>query len=254
MSELRLEEYEMLSAGFEGNKNPLPSLHTLDPNVGGPKVAENISSRESEYFGYGSVDNCLPYRLQSDYDRSRKIKSFKVAVLENDFLKATFLLEFGGRLWSLLYKPLNRELLYTNPVFQPVNIAIRNAWFSGGVEWNMWIPGHSPFTCSAPFFASLDDNGTPVLRMYEWERIRNAPYQVDFFLPDKSPLLFMRAKLINPNDFEIPAYWWSNIAIREREGVRVLTPADYGYYSHLDPENTCVERMSVPKYKPELFK
>jgi len=249
MPKLRLEEYEMPSAGFGGGKNPLPPLHTLDPNVGGPKVAESISNQKSKYFSYGMINNCLPYRLQNDYDRSRKIKSFKVAVLENDILKATFLLEFGGRLWSLLYKPSNKQLLYKNPVFQPANFAIRNAWFSGGIEWNMWIPGHSPFTCSAPFFASLDNNGTTVLRMYEWERIRNAPYQVDFFLRDNSPLLFVRVKLINPNDFEIPAYWWSNIAIPEREGVRVLTPADYGYCSNLDPDNACVERMSVPKYK-----
>ena len=62
---------------------------------------------------------------------------FRVAVLENDHLRATFLLELGGRLWSLLHKPTGRELLSVNPVFQPANLAIRNAWFSGGVEWNI---------------------------------------------------------------------------------------------------------------------
>ena len=42
-----------------------------------------------------------------------------------------------------------------NPVFQPGNLAIRNAWFSGGVEWNMGIRGHSVYTCSPVFAARV---------------------------------------------------------------------------------------------------
>jgi hypothetical protein len=53
-------------------------------------------------------------------------------VLENDILKATFMPVSGGRLWSLYHKPEQRELLNRNPVFQPANLANRNAWFSGG--------------------------------------------------------------------------------------------------------------------------
>ena len=35
--------------------------------------------------------------------------------------------ELGGRLYSLVHKPLGRELLARNPVFQPANLALRNA-------------------------------------------------------------------------------------------------------------------------------
>ena len=42
---------------------------------------------------------------------------------------------------------------YTNDVIRFRNLAIRNAWFSGGVEWNCGIIGHSPFTCSAMYCA-----------------------------------------------------------------------------------------------------
>ena len=68
--------------------------------------------------------------------------------LGNEILKATFLPELGGRLISLLHKPLGRELLNRNPVFQPANLAIRNAWFSGGIEWNIGQLGHTFSTCS----------------------------------------------------------------------------------------------------------
>jgi tetratricopeptide (TPR) repeat protein len=200
MSELRIETYKMPSAEL-GSENPLPAF-----------------------------DICLPHRLQDNYDRNKKERDFKVVVLENEILRATFLIELGGRLWSLIHKPTGKELLYVNPVFQPGNLAIRNAWFSGGVEWNIVTIGHTTHTCSPLFVASLKDNdGTPVLRMYEWDRVRLVPYQIDAFLPDGSEFLFVRMKIVNPNDQEIPMYWWSNIAVPELPKGRVLVPAEQAY-------------------------
>ena len=200
MSELRVEMYRM-PAAWLGPENPLPPL-----------------------------DGCMPYSLQDDYDRTRNVREFRSVVLENDFLRATFLTEMGGRMWSLFHKPSNRELLYVNPVFQPGNLAIRNAWISGGVEWNMGIRGHSVYTCAPIFVARVQgDEGLPILRMYEWNRVRMAPYQMDVFLPDDSEFLFVRVRIINPHDHEIPMYWWSNIAAPETPETRVISPAESAY-------------------------
>ena len=68
--------------------------------------------------------------------------------LENDILRATFLPAHGGRLLSLFHIPSQRELLNVNPVYQPANLAIRNAWFSGGIEWNVSQYGHTFGTCA----------------------------------------------------------------------------------------------------------
>ncbi len=192
-------------------------------------VDPSIPEADRKFVGYGAVKGSLPYQPQEDYDRVRRKRSFRVAVLENRFLRATFLLEYGGRLWSLLYKPENRDLLYVNPVFQPANLAIRNAWFSGGVEWNFGWPGHSPLTCSPVFAAQLSGSDDPVLRLYEWERVRRMPYQIDAYLSDDAPLLFVRMRLVNPHSETIPVYWWSNIAVPEVEGGRVLAPATESY-------------------------
>ncbi|MBC8232432.1 DUF5107 domain-containing protein [bacterium] len=200
MSELRIETYRMPAASF-GDENPLPPL-----------------------------DGCLPHRLQDDYGRTRKEREFRAVVLENEVLRATFLTELGGRLWSLFHKPSNQDLLYVNPVFQPGNLAIRNAWFSGGVEWNIAVRGHTAYTCSPLFAAQVQgDDGLPVLRMYEWDRVRMTPYQIDAFLPDGSAFLFVRIRIINPNEHEVPMYWWSNTAVSETSEVRVIAPAEQAY-------------------------
>ncbi|AQQ71121.1 hypothetical protein SMSP2_01486 [Limihaloglobus sulfuriphilus] len=249
MSEIRFEEIKMSAGGFERECNPLPRLEQLKSVPWPVEVGPDMPQQDAKYINYGCGTPLLPYLLQDNYNRDRKTRSFKTAVLENEFLKAVFLTELGGRLWSLIYKPLNRELLYVNPVFQPTNVAYRNAWFSGGVEWNMGIPAHNPFTCDKPFFALLKDGDTPVLRMYEWDRIRNAPFQVDFYLPPNSPLLYVRTRLINPHKREIPAYWFSNIAVPESPGHRVLAPASKAYTFDYSESRFAVKAANIPEEK-----
>ena len=229
MSGLRLGSLEMPAAHL-GAPNPLPAFSPPKSVSGGMRVDPRIPEADRMYVGYGCDVGCLPHRLQDDYDRVRVPRAFRVAILENDILRATFLLELGGRLWRLLHKPSGRHLLDVNPVFQPGNLAVLNAWFEGGIEWNIGIPGHTPCTCSPLFAAQTrDDDQTPVLRLYEWDRIRHTPYQLDFYLPDNSPWLFVRVTITNPHRHETPMYWWSNIGVSERPGLRVLAPADRAY-------------------------
>jgi tetratricopeptide (TPR) repeat protein len=228
MTTLTVETRSMPAADL-GPENPLPPLNNqrdLHEITDLPGIPEDMLRNMS----YGHVPNILPYTVQDGYTRHRVPKDFKVIVLENDILRAEFLIDYGGRLWSLFHKPANRELLTVNPVFQPANLALRNAWFSGGVEWNIGTIGHTPFTCS-PLFAAkvIGEDNLPVLRMYEWERIRQVAYQIDAYLPDNSPMLFIRIRIINPHDHEIPMYWWSNIAVPETPDTRVLVPTNSTY-------------------------
>jgi hypothetical protein len=224
-----------------GPDNPFPQLV---PSAAVPPVLvhENVPEDLRRHIGYGVGAGvgapCLPYLLQDGYDRGRNLLHLPALVLENEILRATVFPSLGGRLQSLFHKPSGRELLEVNPVFQPGNLAVRNAWFSGGIEWNCGVRGHTPLTCS-PMFAGrvMHPDGWPVLRLWEFERIREVPYQIDFVLPPGSPWLFVRAGICNPHKATVPMYWWSNIAVPERDDVRVVAPAaeamTYGYQGSL---------------------
>lgn len=178
------------------------------------------------------------------YDRELKDTLVNSVVLENEYLKARFLPDYGGRLWSLYDKIAEKELTFENPVIRPCNLAIRNAWLSGGVEWNCGMVGHHPFTCSTIFTAKLSlDDGTPVLRMYEFERIRRVVYQMDFFLPNGSKLLYARMRIVNPNHQVVPMYWWSNIAVPELKNGRVIASVTDTYSSQRG-----IKKVPVPIY------
>ena len=73
------------------------------------------------------------------------------------------------------------------------------------------------------------ESGIPVLRMYEYERIRGVSYQMDFWLEADSPCLNCRMRIVNESDEVIPMYWWSNIAVEEYEGGKIIVPAEEAF-------------------------
>jgi len=208
------------------NENPLPYFRDRDYD----RKVNGDGSLLPEYLknaGKNLAFRVLPYKMQDNYYRKRDICSVKTAVLENDIIIATFLPDFGGKLYSLYNKRDKRELLFKNPVIQPANIALRNAWLSGGIEWNIGRTGHTYHTCAPVFFQKCTDiNGEIFLRMFEYDRCEGLCFSIEFRLPEGSDTLFAQVKIINSQNKDVPMYWWTNIAVRETEDMRVLSATD----------------------------
>jgi len=209
-------------------QNPLPMFRSRTQNHNPDRYEGDFWPDELlDGFGDNVGFRVLPYRMQDRYDRELVHSAYKLIVLENEYLKASFLPGFGGKLYSLIDKRTGRELLFSNPVLRLGNIAIRNAWVSGGVEWNIGIIGHTFFTCSDVFCALLkDDDNNEFVRIYEFERMKRLYWQIDFHLPSGEELLYSHVRIINPNDHEVGMYWWTDMGIRESEDLRVLSESD----------------------------
>jgi hypothetical protein len=228
-SSLQVGTCSWLAASL-GGENPQPVFR--DRNTDVPvKARESLPAELARTLGKGCGRRILPYRLQDRYGRERHPRDFRAIVLENEHLKATFLPELGGRLMSLFHKGEQRELLFNNPVFQPANLALRDAWFAGGIEWNIGQYGHSFHTCSPVFAAAIPGlSGESGLRLYDYERCKGLLWQIDFYLPPGAQFLYAFTRVLNPRNEETPLYWWTNVAIRETPDVRVLGPASQSVY------------------------
>ncbi|CAM5609784.1 hypothetical protein SXANM310S_01887 [Streptomyces xanthochromogenes] len=230
-----------------GEANPLPALrprdelHQLDE-----RAREGLPRDMARQIGYAPLETLLPVRVLDGYGRERETVELDTIVIENDRLRATVLPGLGGRVHSLFHKPTGRELLYTNPVFQPADFALNGAWFSGGIEWNIGATGHTTLSC-APLHAALvpAPDGGQMVRLWEWERLRDLPFQVDLWLPDDSDFLYVGVRVRNPHERTAPVYWWSNIAVEEGERTRVLAPAEEAW--HFGYERT-LRRVPVPEF------
>lgn len=220
-----------------GGPSTLPRFRwqqpTLDKNT---PPNRDLSPEESSHGFQWGKDSILPYQVYDDYDRSQAPGEMQLVTIENGRLRVSVAPQFGGRLMEMRDLKLGRDLVFRNPVFQPANLAALNAWFSGGIEWNGLIPGHTPFT-SAPVFAGIvETERGPVLRLYEFDRIVEATWQIDLLLPNDDDRLFVHGRIVNSTEATKLAYWWTNVAAPMSKGMRVLSPADYSI-EHVLPGN-----------------
>lgn len=238
--------YIMPSADM-GKENPLPDIKNVSYIHAKIETTDAVPAELKKYINKGMISTMLPYRQQDGYNRERKNRAFNSIVLENENLKAVFLPELGGRLWSLIDKTTNRELLYCNPVFQPGNLALRNAWFSGGVEFNVSIKGHNPLTCDPLFAQKITmPDGSEGVRMFEYERIRGVLYSIDAWIPENSSFLYIRPKIENRTGKEIWMYWWSNIAVPAYKKTRVIVPTNETFINYFGNDHYVLDYSVLP--------
>ncbi|MFE7132567.1 DUF5107 domain-containing protein [Streptomyces sp. NPDC057638] len=236
-----------------GPANPLPALRTLDQTHSLGELTERdrreLPREMAWQIGYEPLRTLLPVRVRDGYGRQRSERDLDAIVIENDQLRVTVLPGLGGRIHGLHHKPTGRELLYRNPVLQPADFALNGAWFSGGIEWNIGATGHGTLAV-APLHAAVvpAPDGGEMVRLWEWERLRDLPFQVDLWLPADSAFLRVGVRIRNPHERAAPVYWWSNTAVEEHPRTRVVTPADeawhFGYARRLD-------RIPAPVHEEE---
>jgi hypothetical protein len=213
-----------LLAADLGPESPLPPFTGLQ-RLPDPSASPNLPPDMRERIAYGRLANPLPYAVHNGYSRDLRSQDIPALRLTNGRLEAFVLPGFGGRLWSLRDLPADRDLVFTNRRLQFANFALTDAWFAGGIEWNLGSTGHSTTTSRPVFAGRVPSSHGAVLRIWEWERTRDLTFSVDLLMPTDRPLLLAFVRVRNPDTEAKPLYWWTNIATPEDPGVRVLAPA-----------------------------
>ena len=234
-----------LPASALGQESPLPAFHSLQrlpDSSRSPGIPDDMRRR----IDWGRLDAPLPYALQADYELERVMSDVPALSMANDRVEAVVLPQYGGRIWSLRQLSSGRDLVYRNPVLSWANLGLTNAWFAGGVEWNLGSTGHSATTARPLFAAQVETAYGPVLRLWEWERTRDLVFSVDLSLPAGSDFLYASVRVRNPDGWVKPLYWWTNMAVAETPGVRVLAPASQAWQTSYDGVLD-----SVPMPRPE---
>ncbi len=206
--------------------------------------AVSVPASDLERLGGGAVaryPTVLPYDRQAGYSREVGPHVLRTVTVGDQRTSATFLLDLGGRLWSLVVD--GRELLHRPEPLMIGHLALRNAWFAGGTEWNLGFTGHWPLTCSPVFAGVVSGPGQhgEVLRLWEYERMLGIIWRIDVMVVDG--VLLVHPVVHNRTSATVPVYWWSNTAVPLEPESRVLVPADEAW--HYD-ERSLLELVPVP--------
>ena len=88
----------------------------------------------------GAAGKIYPYPLYDVLTHRKVDRTYKLLVLENEYVRIGILPEIGGRIFEGVDKTNGYPFFYRQHVIKPALIGLIGAWISGGVEWN--IPHH----------------------------------------------------------------------------------------------------------------
>ena len=108
MTELKIGKKSIPTASMSA----FSSLPPIAFNIELGHINEKFLLGEDDglFINYGKINGVFPYCYQDCYTRTLSLAEYDIVVLENEYLKATFMPCFGGKLWPLYDKKAGKEL------------------------------------------------------------------------------------------------------------------------------------------------
>ena len=166
-----------------------------------------------------------PYPMQDDVTDELTEHEFTAVVLDNGLLRVTVLPDFGGHILSVRDLRNDREVFYHNLPLKFGLIALRGAWYSGGLEFNFPQVGHT-VTTNDPLAWHLTENedGSATVFLGTIERLTRMAWTARVTLRPNDGRLHTRLWLFNRTPFWHRIYFWTNVGVPARDDFRFLLP------------------------------
>lgn len=172
---------------------------------------------------YG-VAHIYPYTLLDDISATAVEKTYHTLVLENQYLKVTVLTELGGRVYSVYDKISDREVFYKNSVIRFAPLAIRGAFFSGGVEFSFPV-AHAPTTCDKVNWDTREnEDGSASVYLGGQEHINGLRWTIVLSLYPDLCALSQDVHLHNPGVLPGRYHYWTNASLDANDGTEFVYP------------------------------
>jgi tetratricopeptide (TPR) repeat protein len=182
------------------------------------------------YFRGTDKVNIYPYPMLDFLSRDRTNRIYRTVILENEYLRITFLPELGGKIHEVIDKTTGQPMFYVNHVIKPGLIGQCGAWTSGGVEWNTGPQGHT-VSCMMPVAVEilpLEKDGSRSVAIGETERIYGTKWTVVVTLRPGRSFIEERIRIYNPTEYVRPYYFWNCTAVPNPPGFRFIYPMTLG--------------------------
>lgn len=139
-------------------------------------------------------------------------------VLENTYLRLTFLPALGGRLYSAVVKSTNQEIFYHNPVIKASRYGVlqpyeANWWLAtGGMEWAYPVQEHG-YRFGIPWEYAVSQNADSATITLNDTAPDRVGLEVRVTLPANSGLFTVAPTLVNNGPEAVPVQLWLNAAL-----------------------------------------
>jgi len=184
-------------------------------------VGEN---RNPVFHSQYGVAHIYPYTLQDEIEPLPTATTYATLELENRYLRVTVLPQLGGRVYSVFDKIAGREVFYKNPVVRFSPLAIRGAFFSGGVEFSFPV-AHAPTSASPVNWATRQHaDGSASISVGGIEHISGMRWTISLTLyPDRCAVA-QDVFLANPTPVPGRYHYWTNASLASDDLTEFIYP------------------------------
>jgi len=168
-----------------------------------------------------------PYWKFRQFSTTAEQHTWKMVVLENDWLRVKIFPEIGGKVWSVFDKTSGQEMFYDNDAVKFREIAMRGPWTSGGIEFNYGVIGHAP-TCACPvdWSTEVKEDGSVSCYIGSSELLSRSRWTIEINLPKDAVWLRTSSIWHNGSSEYQPYYHWANSGVRTSDDLMLIYPAE----------------------------
>jgi tetratricopeptide (TPR) repeat protein len=181
-------------------------------------------NRNPVFHSQYGVAHIYPYTLQDEIEPLPTATTYTTLELENRYLRVTVLPQLGGRVYSVFDKIAGREVFYRNPVVRFSPLAIRGAFFSGGVEFSFPV-AHAPTSASpVNWITRQHADGSATISVGGIEHISGMRWTVSLTLyPDRCAVA-QDVYLANPTPVPGRYHYWTNASLASDDLTEFIYP------------------------------
>jgi len=199
-------------------------------------IAQTITVKDTVCTTYGFSDpnpipqlsKIYPYETFQQFDLKPSERTWKMVVLENDWIRVKIFPEIGGKIWSIYDKTRSQEMFYDNSVIKFREISLRGPWTSGGIEFNYGIIGHAP-SCAHPVdWKTMEkEDGSISCYIGVIELLTRTRWSIEINLPKDAVYVRTSSFWHNGSGEFQPYYTWANSGVRASEDLEIVYPGTY---------------------------
>jgi len=205
-------------------RSELEKAKAYEGSITLPTYGIRGENRNPIFLSMYGVAHIYPYTMLDDIAPTPRDRTYLTLNLENHYLRITVLPELGGRIYSVYDKVSKREVFYKNSVIKFAPLAIRGAFFSGGVEFSFPV-AHAPTTAD-PVNWDLreNENGSATIFFGGLEHISRMRWTISITLyPDRCAIA-QDVLLQNPSPLPGRYHYWTNASLPADDETEFIYP------------------------------
>ncbi|PJN53157.1 hypothetical protein PAEAM_43600 [Paenibacillus sp. GM1FR] len=195
------------------------------PTYGTGKPDKNPMFLEKRIY-QGSSGKVYPHPVIDSIEDEAQMKSYRLVILENEYVRIEMMPELGGRIYRALDRTNNYDFVYYNRVIKPALVGLAGPWISGGIEFN-WPQHHRPNTFGpVDYTFGSNEDGSATVWVGEIDRMYGTKMTAGFTLHPGKAYLEIHAEVYNRTSAPQTFLWWANPAVAVNDHTQSVFPPD----------------------------